>query len=1358
MPSDGVQLWAPQISGSVATAFYVDGSCHRQTQDVQFSLDQGASWLSANDSSLVSQFFLDCKTDKKFSFVLDLSSKSSVSALQIRSLVGASVSAVIEKNIALDTVLPTATLALDGGVTTLHSRDAILSATGDLDLFKVYLTDQAGCSGGGAWHQLQNMKLDWTFQGNGAQTIYYKFIDFARNESVCQSLNVTIDSSLLAPTALSIAFPLQLESNEVTPSVKIEGLDPGDLVFVYTSSDCSDSTLASSGFSAGTSLILNATILGADGDYQFFAKRRNSFGADSACSTASASYRLDRIAPAAVNPSINAGALITNNQLVSVQLATSEPPHEYYMTANADCTTGGTWAAFQAEITDWNLGVGDGNKTVRVKVRDIAGNNSSCQSVSINLDTTPPDILGLTNSVTPVPSKTWNWSCSEEPCTYEFLVDTVPTTDLSNGFFNSNKTYTIAESEVDAIYYLHIRAKDSAGNISGVYHYKAVVGNFPDAPTSISLVTPASNVSNVTTPSVLVGGVSATNTITLHGLEDCSDAAIVTGTVPGGQSQLILNPTLTVDQVYRFYAKAYNGSNYSGCSLVSLNYTLDRVAPTAVTSLVDGAFSLRNYSPIITWSASTDSLSGVSNYEIQLESISPLTVVTSWLSIGNVDEYAFTGLSLTAGNSYRVRVRTKDLAGNISTETVSDGWSINADNTLAGPLCFTSGNTLGKVNSAIVEGNTIYVGGQFSKVGKCHGGLIRTTDTGTFEEGYNLAGTVSGIIPDGQGGYFVYGLFSLVQGAYSTDNILRLKSDLTVDVSFNLSVNGAINAAAVSSGVLFIGGGFSSVGGVSRANFASVDISSVSSPSILAAVSVNSSVSGLGIDNGYLYIWGSFGSIQGIAKSQLARIDITNPVSPTVDSAFGVSIDGSISALAFDANSVFVGGSFSKVDNVESRSLTVYNKAANTWQKIGTNFYYNGNAYYYSVTSLLVKDAKLYATDGYSFLRLNSTTYSVEAVLSGVPSIAGTGNTGVIVAQANQFSEVNPITMSLTGTFTSLISGGSGKVALKAGNKFLIGGSFVTADTVSRNNLAAINFSDGSLLPWQPSASSYVHSMAKNGNTIAVGGEFTSVSNINRGRFALLDKNSGNVLPESFSFDSYINGLLWDGDRIFAGGAFNGINGTSRVRLGAIDISSGSLLNWDPFPSSTVRQIHKLGTKYIVAGDFTTMQSQSRPGIAMFDVNDLSLLTTNITTSLSSRISTDNGKVVITGAAVAGSSRLLSLFDADMNLIWNTTTSFTSSYYSKPVIGEGVVAVSMNASTSRSIESTVIKAYSVFLANANTSTFNLLPWNPVLGYDSEPLVVTTDAVLVGGSFRKANRVPRSGFAILPRTGDGTPTK
>ncbi len=87
-------------------------------------------------------------------------------------------------------------------------------------------------------------------------------------------------------------------------------------------------------------------------------------------------------------------------------------------------------------------------------------------------DTTPPLILGLVNLTETRFKRTWSWSCSETSCSYRHLISTNAIETLS-GSYDSTDTANLNNGT--GTYYIHVQARDAAGNESGVMSFSVTL-------------------------------------------------------------------------------------------------------------------------------------------------------------------------------------------------------------------------------------------------------------------------------------------------------------------------------------------------------------------------------------------------------------------------------------------------------------------------------------------------------------------------------------------------------------------------------------------------------------------------------------------------------------------------------------------------------------------------------------------------------------------------------------------------------------------------------------------------------------------------------------------------------------------
>jgi Bacterial Ig-like domain len=325
--------------------------------------------------------------------------------------------------------------------------------------------------------------------------------------------------------------------------------------------------------------------------------------------------------------------------------------------ADPSCGTGSLRGA--AEVLGSSVGVtvspllSDAEYRFYGKVTDVAGNVSPCSTGSLAyvLDTNPPKLSGIFNDSIPKQSKVWTLRCTEEPCTYSYLIDQSPTTQPTAAFAAAT---TASQVGGTGTYYLHVKARDAAGNTSQTLHVSAVLSSTaPAMPTELSLVSPASPVSTNRTPVIRVSGVRSGDRISLHASSDCSAASQKVVTTASGNFVDLVVPSIQSDAVIEYHARATDSAgNQSDCSAALLSYELDTTAP-AVTGLVDSVTPKKSHS----WSWSCNDLP--CTYSVVVDQLASTSPTGTYAAAASASQPSGDG-------TYRVHVIARDAAGNTS--------------------------------------------------------------------------------------------------------------------------------------------------------------------------------------------------------------------------------------------------------------------------------------------------------------------------------------------------------------------------------------------------------------------------------------------------------------------------------------------------------------------------------------------------------------------------------------------------------------------------------------------------------------------------------------------------------------------
>src|SRR4051794_10886299 len=126
----------------------------------------------------------------------------------------------------------------------------------------------------------------------------------------------------------------------------------------------------------------------------------------------------------------------------------------------------------------------------------------------------------------------------------------------------------------------------------------------------------------------------------------------------------------------------------------------------------------------------------------------------------------------------------------------------------------------GQVHAIAVDGNTLYVGGDFTRAGRYFGPLIRVSaSTGQGDTTMPIIGgewpEVHAVVSDGAGGWYIGGLFTRV-GNVARRNLAHVLASGSVDQTFAPEPDGPVDALALNGHALFAGGSFKAIGGKLR--------------------------------------------------------------------------------------------------------------------------------------------------------------------------------------------------------------------------------------------------------------------------------------------------------------------------------------------------------------------------------------------------------------------------------------------------------------------------------------------------------------------------------------------------------------
>jgi hypothetical protein len=350
---------------------------------------------------------------------------------------------------------------------------------------------------------------------------------------------------------------------------------------------------------------------------------------------------------------------------------------------------------------------------------------------------------------------------------------------------------------------------------------------------------------------------------------------------------------------------------------------------------------------------------------------------------------------------------------------------------------------------------------------------------------------------------------------------------------------GFISAIAGQGTNLYVGGFFTSIGGVSATNIARWDGAHWQPLGTgLRGSSQNvvySRVAALALNGTDLYAGGAFTNAGGVLVTNIARWD-GSAWSTLGPGAGAYSLANYVTAITVLSNQVYVGGVFNNCGAIAAVNLARW--TGSTWQSLTNTVPYDDsgtpaiatvNGLSGTVSTLLVHQGKLHAGGRFQALSEVLTTGS------GFVSVHGTN-----VARWN-------------GTKWEKLGTGGGLGNATAG----------------------------------------VNALASDGTNFFAAGDFTNAGGVSANRIAKWDGASWSALGTGA--DKTVNALAWVNDTLFMGGSFTNAAGTGIVGLAQWKGSNWSALGSGlaPVASASVSALAVSATDLIIGGSFTQAGGRS---------------------------------------------------------------------------------------------------------------------------------------------------------------------
>jgi hypothetical protein len=471
--------------------------------------------------------------------------------------------------------------------------------------------------------------------------------------------------------------------------------------------------------------------------------------------------------------------------------------------------------------------------------------------------------------------------------------------------------------------------------------------------------------------------------------------------------------------------------------------------------------------------------------------------------------------------------------------------------------------TNGPVDAIEQAGNTVYLGGAFSRVGPSTGnGAALDLSSAQYDPGLpKVDGIILSVVADGSGGWFLGGLFTSV-GGFPRRNMAHILPDKSLDQGWRPDPDSAVYTMALSGSVLYVGGMFGNIGGIKRQRIAAVSAANGSTTGWDPGA--DALVLALAVSGQYVYAGGYFDIIGGQPSAYLAEIDAVTGNA----TQWGLAIDGYVAALAPNGTTMYIGGAFNTINGQTHTGLgeiLLTDPGPTNWSPIANGL----------VRDIAVSGNVIYVAGDFSTINRLSRNF-----------IAAIDPQGAVLSW-------NPLVNNLVTDV--LISGQTAYLC----------GAFTTVNSQSRIGLAAVSTLSGQTTPWNPSPNTIVYKMAIAGNTMYAGGFFTSMNTVARRNLAALDATTGVATSWNPGTNNAVRDILVSGNTVYVCGDFDSLGGQRRPFIGSVDASSGSATSWTPAVAGFgVYTMGISGSALLFGGEFSRVGIQSRNNIAAVNLSD----------------------------------------------------------------------------------------------------------------------------------------------------------
>ncbi len=599
--------------------------------------------------------------------------------------------------------------------------------------------------------------------------------------------------------------------------------------------------------------------------------------------------------------------------------------------------------------------------------------------------------------------------------------------------------------------------------------------------------------------------------------------------------------------------------------------------------------------------------------------------------------------------------------------------------------------TNGDVETTVISGDYLYLGGAFTYIGKKVGPVAFFLNGSAMPEKnmpiigdirpYWMSDRVFAVLPDGEGGWFLAGNFSRINHRQPYSNFVHILKDKTVDPAWNLNweSGGVINVLKSDGDYIYVGGTMaikdkneSLHQSVCRINRKTKEVDTQWNPDIKNQPHIDKIE--ISRDKVFLSGW-RFGEMEGYPLDALAVVDKTQGkhiLFPTTSEVTAMKLMGDTLLIgqpnlywsAYSDGFGYIAKGIALLNEqtdipmppaVTARLYTAIPDGSTGWYVAGR----------YETDGVFHLDKDLQNITTFTQDYLTGFGYTTRLLHVGNYLYVATPQKPVVI-NGKTFAflyRLNAATGKLDTTFRPKINAAVLSLASK-GDTLFFGGDFDSVSGKARSGFCAINTSTGNLLSWNPKlykdnfeagftgGTLSVKALKTNNRTLYIGGRFQVKDSAASGKItriyglARYDLQTGNVDTAFHIYTSYyhnplITGIAIDNDNMYLAGNFDlDVEGLKVINAGVLNLTSQMLrpvnreLNFNRSASYVIPQVKVFNnTVYFWGmGAANTATGESRRYFVSLNTSDNSFTKWNPRPNGEvSAFSMSSGKILLSG-------------------------------------------------------------------------------------------------------------------------------